>query len=151
MLKIIIFFCDIKAEFSASFTSVFRVTWSFRNHSDMLIIRWSRNISFYYQCWKQFLWNIMIFFNKYSTNKVQKKSIWDNFFRNIYFHSYSSFHISFFIFIVYFVLFLIIFLNNKRRTLNFGMVVSLHILSVICICTVQVILRPLRSVDQFYL
>jgi len=33
------------------------VTWSFRNLSNMLICC-SRNISYYYQCWKQccFLW-----------------------------------------------------------------------------------------------
>jgi len=31
---------------------VFSVTWSFRNYSNMLI--WcSRNISYYYQCWKK--------------------------------------------------------------------------------------------------
>ncbi len=41
-----IYFCDGKAEFSAAITSVFSVTWSFRNSSDMLI--WSsRNISYY--------------------------------------------------------------------------------------------------------
>jgi len=39
---------------------VFSVTWSFRNHCNMLICC-SRNISYYYQCWKQlccliFLW-----------------------------------------------------------------------------------------------
>jgi len=35
-------------------TPVFSVTWSFRNHSNMRI--WcSRNISYYYQCWKQLL------------------------------------------------------------------------------------------------
>ncbi len=35
-------------------TPVFSVTWSFRNHLNMLI--WcSRNISSYYQCWKQLL------------------------------------------------------------------------------------------------
>jgi len=43
----------IKAEFSAS---VFRVTWSFRNHSNMAI--WCpRNISYsynHYKYWKQF-------------------------------------------------------------------------------------------------
>ncbi len=33
-------------------TPVFSVTWSFRNHSNMLICC-SRNISDYYQCWKQ--------------------------------------------------------------------------------------------------
>jgi len=34
---------------SAAITPVFSVTWSFRKH-------WcSGNISYYYQCWKQFL------------------------------------------------------------------------------------------------
>ncbi len=51
--------------------SIFSVTWSFRNHSHMLI--WcSRNISDYYQCWKGVLLNIFVdfvirfpaFFNK---------------------------------------------------------------------------------------
>jgi len=43
----------IKAEFSASLLqSSWSVTWSFRNHSNMMI--WcSKNISYYYQCWKQ--------------------------------------------------------------------------------------------------
>jgi len=39
---------------STIITPVFSVTWSFRNHSNMLICC-SRNISYYYQCWKQFL------------------------------------------------------------------------------------------------
>jgi len=43
--------------------SVFSVTWSFRNHSNMLICS-SRNISYYYQCWNQlccliFLWRTL--------------------------------------------------------------------------------------------
>ncbi len=33
-------------------TPVFSITWSFRNHSNMLICC-SINISYYYQCWKQ--------------------------------------------------------------------------------------------------
>ncbi len=33
-------------------TTVVSVTWSLRNHSNMLICC-SRNISYYYQCWKQ--------------------------------------------------------------------------------------------------
>ncbi len=42
----LIYFCDGKAEFSAAITSVFSVTWSFRNDYDMLI--WSsRNVSYY--------------------------------------------------------------------------------------------------------
>ncbi len=43
--------CDVEAEFSADITWVFSVTWSFRNHSTILICC-SRDISF--QCWKQF-------------------------------------------------------------------------------------------------
>ncbi len=39
----VIYFSDGKAEFSAAFTLFFSVTWSFRNHFNMLI--WcSRNI-----------------------------------------------------------------------------------------------------------
>ncbi len=43
-------------------TPVFRVTWSFRNHSNILIC-FSKNISDYYQCWNQlccliFLWKL---------------------------------------------------------------------------------------------
>ncbi len=41
--------CDGRAEFSAA---VLSVTWSLRNHSDMLIW-YSENISNYCQCWKQ--------------------------------------------------------------------------------------------------
>ncbi len=44
----------IKNRIFSVITSVFSVTWSFRNHSNMLIYC-SRNISDYYQCWKQFL------------------------------------------------------------------------------------------------
>ncbi len=33
-------------------TPVFSVTWFYKNHSNMLICC-SRNISYYYQCWKQ--------------------------------------------------------------------------------------------------
>ncbi len=46
----VIYFYDGTAEFSA----IFSVTQSFRNHS-ITLIWWSRNISYYYQCWKQ-LW-----------------------------------------------------------------------------------------------
>jgi len=49
---------------SSIITPVFSVTWSFRNHSNMLICC-SRNI--YYQCWKPLCWR-----------KVQKKSIYLN-------------------------------------------------------------------------
>ncbi len=50
-----------KTEFSAAITPVISVTWSFRNHYNILICC-LRNISYYYQCWKQlccliFLWN----------------------------------------------------------------------------------------------
>jgi len=39
----------IKAQFSTFIITVFSVTWSFRNHSNMMI--WcSRNIYHYYQC-----------------------------------------------------------------------------------------------------
>ncbi len=50
----------VKTKLSAIITPVFSVTWFHRNHSNMLL--WcSRNISDYYQCWKQlccliFLW-----------------------------------------------------------------------------------------------
>ncbi len=40
-------FCDGKAELSETITQVFSVTWSFRNHHNMLI--WCSNISHYYQ------------------------------------------------------------------------------------------------------
>jgi len=55
----VIYSCDQSWIFSI-ITPVFSVTWSFRNHSNMLIFCW-RNISDYYQCWKQscyfiFLW-----------------------------------------------------------------------------------------------
>jgi len=33
---------------------VFSLTWSFRNYSDMMIW-WSRNMSYCYQCWIQLL------------------------------------------------------------------------------------------------
>jgi len=41
--------------------AVFSVTWSFRNHSNMMICC-SRNISYYYQCWKELC--CLIFFVK---------------------------------------------------------------------------------------
>ncbi len=53
--------CDSKAEYSVVITLVFRVTWSFRNHSNMLI--WCKNI-YYHQCWKHLsLFEIEIFCN----------------------------------------------------------------------------------------
>jgi len=37
------------------------VTWSFRSHTNMLI--WcSRNISCYFQCWKQLCWRLLCSF-----------------------------------------------------------------------------------------
>jgi len=39
----------------AVFSAVFRVTWSFRNHHNMVICC-SSNIYDYYQCWKLWLW-----------------------------------------------------------------------------------------------
>jgi len=53
------FFCDAQLNFQHHY---FSVTWFFRNYSNMLIC-WSRNISDYYQCWKQlycfiFLWKL---------------------------------------------------------------------------------------------
>jgi len=45
----VIYYSDVKADFLADITPVFSVTWSFRNHSDILIFC-SRNISYYYQC-----------------------------------------------------------------------------------------------------
>jgi len=38
------------------FDGIFSVTQSFRNYSDLLnMLNWcSRNIYYYYQCWKQF-------------------------------------------------------------------------------------------------
>ncbi len=58
-LWIIWFRSELSCIFSI-ITPVFSVTWSFRNHNNMLICC-SRNISDYYQCWKQlcctiFLW-----------------------------------------------------------------------------------------------
>ncbi len=47
-IKSVIYFCDQSWIFSI-ITPVFSVTWSFRNHSNMLICC-SRNISDYYQC-----------------------------------------------------------------------------------------------------
>ncbi len=32
-----IYFCDVKAEFSADISLVFRVTWSLRSHSDLVL------------------------------------------------------------------------------------------------------------------
>ncbi len=60
IFKYIIYACDGKAEFSEAIT-IFDVTWSFRNHSNML--NWnSRNITFYHQCWKQLCYLIFILF-----------------------------------------------------------------------------------------
>ncbi len=63
------FFCNlflvmVNKKCSAIVTPVFRVKWSFRNHSNMVI--WcSRNISYYYKCWKQrcliLFWKLIFF------------------------------------------------------------------------------------------
>ncbi len=56
---------------------VFSVTWSMRNHSNMLICC-SRNISDNYQCWRQlccfiFLWKLIFNFSGFfDEQKVQK-------------------------------------------------------------------------------
>ncbi len=65
LFSIVIYSCDGKAEFSVVITPVFSVTWSFRNYSNMW--NWcSRNISDYYQCWKQFtiFVEIIIYWNR---------------------------------------------------------------------------------------
>jgi len=49
--------------FFSIITPVFSVTWSFRNHSNMMICC-SRNISLYYQCWKQLLKGLVHFWKK---------------------------------------------------------------------------------------
>jgi len=57
--------------------NLFSVTWSFRNHSYMLV--WcSRNSSFYYQCWKQlcswiFLWTLLHIVFQHSLIKIKFK------------------------------------------------------------------------------
>jgi len=53
----VMYSCNGKVTFSATISQVFSITWSFRNHSNMMI--WcSRRISYYYQCWKVVLLNI---------------------------------------------------------------------------------------------
>jgi len=47
------YICGGKDEFLAAIALVFSVTSFFRNHSNFLI--WWRNISYYFQCWKQLL------------------------------------------------------------------------------------------------
>ncbi len=59
-----------KAEFSAAVMLVHSVTWSFRNHSNMLIC-FSRNISYHYQGWK---WSSCLLFLLNMKCKVQKNS-----------------------------------------------------------------------------
>ncbi len=72
-----VYSCDGKVEFSAAITPVFSVTWSFRNHSNMLILLLKKhllsilktvvllNILWYFQDslirtfrWTSFIWNI---------------------------------------------------------------------------------------------
>ncbi len=77
----VIYFCDQSCIFSI-ITPVFSVTWCFRNHYNMLICC-SRNISDYYQCWKQlcctiFLWKLwcILFFRIHrwiESSKITKK------------------------------------------------------------------------------
>ncbi len=47
VIKTEMYSCDGKAEYSAVITSVFSATWSFKNHSNMLIFFCSRSISDY--------------------------------------------------------------------------------------------------------
>jgi len=60
MFETVIYSCDQSWIFSIITNQ--RVTWSFRNHSNMLI--WcSRNIYYYcYQCWKQYFCGNHIYF-----------------------------------------------------------------------------------------
>ncbi len=74
-------FCDQSCIFSI-ITPVFSVTWSFKNHSNMLICC-SRNI-YYYQCWKLlccfiFLWKMWY----HSVLGKIKKYKWIFFFNNV--------------------------------------------------------------------
>jgi len=67
----------VKLYFQHPYTPAASVTWSFRNHSNILI--WcSRNISYYYQGWKQLCCLIFgekccDFFQDSLTNSVQKE------------------------------------------------------------------------------
>ncbi len=80
---------------------VFSVTWSFRNHSNMLICC-SRNIYYYYQCWKQlccltFLWKPQYFFCSGFFDESKKKNSFEiKIFCNIihvYCHFWSFYYI----------------------------------------------------------
>ncbi len=71
----VILTCDGKAEFLTAIISFFSVTWSFRNHSNLLI--WcSRNISYNHQCWKQLSHVKDYFFlklkKKYNKNRIKR-------------------------------------------------------------------------------
>ncbi len=52
IFKTLSYSCDAKLNFQHDY--LFSVTWSFRNHSNMLLWCWI-NISYYYWCWKP-LW-----------------------------------------------------------------------------------------------
>ncbi len=66
--------------FSSSYTSAFSVTWSFRNDLIMLICC-SRNISYYFLCWKQlcccltFLWKLWYIFQDSLMNRKFKRTV----------------------------------------------------------------------------
>jgi len=51
---------------------VFSVTWSFRNHSNMLICCW--NISSYYQCSKQFANVFTVAFDQFNASLLKKNN-----------------------------------------------------------------------------
>jgi hypothetical protein len=76
----VMYSCDGKVKFSATISQVFSVTWSFRNHSNMMI--WcSRRIS-YYQCWNVVLLNIFEeivthFFDLMNRRFKRKAFIWN--------------------------------------------------------------------------
>ncbi len=66
----------------------FSITWSFRNHSNMLIFC-SRNIDYYYQCWKKLcclilLWKQFFFFLWWTFNII-----------NVFTVSFDQFNTSF--------------------------------------------------------
>ncbi len=71
--------CDCKAEITAAITPVFSVTWSFINHSNMLI--WWSRIIFLLLMLKQlcclicFLWNCHCFFKIFGWIESKKKHL----------------------------------------------------------------------------
>ncbi len=66
----VIFSCDQSKTFSI-ITPVFSVTWSFRNHSNMLICC-SRNVYYYYH---QYLKQLSVFFNSLMNRKIQRSAL----------------------------------------------------------------------------